>query len=101
MKRTNVVLDEELLEKARRVSGEKTYSATITKALEEIVKRDRFREALKRFQDAANQGGMFVPGHLEDVRPPEYSMDYVPPKRRGSADEVRAPRSKSRRRASR
>lgn len=39
MKRTNVVIDEHLLEEAVRVSGERTYSRTIERALEELVRR--------------------------------------------------------------
>ena len=39
MKRTNVVLDEQLLEEAVRVSGERTYSRTIERALQEMVRR--------------------------------------------------------------
>ena len=37
MKRTNLVLDENLLEEATRVLGAKTYSAAVNQALEEIV----------------------------------------------------------------
>jgi Arc/MetJ family transcription regulator len=37
MKRTNVVLDEQLLEEAVRVSGERTYSRTIERALDDLV----------------------------------------------------------------
>ena len=43
MKRTNVVLDEQLLEEAVRVSGEKTYARTIERALSEMVRRARAR----------------------------------------------------------
>jgi Arc/MetJ family transcription regulator len=43
MKRTNVVIDEELLEEAVRVSGERTYSRTIERALEEMVRRAQAR----------------------------------------------------------
>jgi hypothetical protein len=39
MKRTNVVLNEQLLEEATRLSGERTYSRTIERALEDFVKR--------------------------------------------------------------
>ena len=39
MKRTNVVLDEQLLEEAVRVSGERTYARTIERALQEMVQR--------------------------------------------------------------
>jgi Arc/MetJ family transcription regulator len=44
MKRTNVVLDEALLEEAVRTSGERTYSRTITRALEEMVRRAKARQ---------------------------------------------------------
>jgi Arc/MetJ family transcription regulator len=43
MKRTNVVIDEDLLEEAVRISGEKTYSRTIERALTEMVRRARAR----------------------------------------------------------
>ena len=43
MKRTNVVLDEVLLEEAVRISGERTYSRTIERALEEMVRRAKAR----------------------------------------------------------
>jgi len=39
MKRTDLVLDEEVLEEATRLSGEKTYSATVMRALEDFVRR--------------------------------------------------------------
>lgn len=39
MKRTNLVLDEELLEEAVRLSGERTYSRTVERALEDYVRR--------------------------------------------------------------
>jgi predicted nucleic acid-binding protein len=69
MKRTNVILDEELLEKARVATGEKTYSGAINTALEELVRRRSFHRAfdavselvkildapmpLERFEEAA------------------------------------------------
>lgn len=39
MKRTNLVLDEKLLEEATRLSGERTYSRTVDRALEDYVRR--------------------------------------------------------------
>jgi len=39
MKRTNLVLNEELLEEATRLSGEKTYSRVVQRALEDYVRR--------------------------------------------------------------
>ena len=43
MKRTNVVIDEALLDEAVRVSGQRTYSRTIERALEEMVSRAKAR----------------------------------------------------------
>jgi hypothetical protein len=47
MKRTNLVLREDLLEEATRLSGEKTYSRTVDRALEDFVRRMRARQILE------------------------------------------------------
>ena len=47
MKRTNLVLDEETLEEALRLSGERTYSATVDLALREFVRRARAKRILE------------------------------------------------------
>jgi Arc/MetJ family transcription regulator len=47
MKRTNLVLDEKLLEEATRLSGEKTYSAAVMRALEDFVRRAKARQILE------------------------------------------------------
>jgi Arc/MetJ family transcription regulator len=47
MKRTNLVLDEQLLEEATRLSGEKTYSAAVTLALQDFVRRAKARRILE------------------------------------------------------
>jgi Arc/MetJ family transcription regulator len=39
MKRTNLVLDPQILEEALRLSGERTYSRTVGRALEDFVRR--------------------------------------------------------------
>lgn len=44
MKRTNLVLREDLLLEATRLSGEKTYSRTVDRALEEFVRRMKARQ---------------------------------------------------------
>ena len=41
MKRTNLVLDEQILEEALRLSGERTYSKAVSRALSEFVRRAR------------------------------------------------------------
>lgn len=46
MKRTTLVLNEELLEEAKHLSREKTYSATVERALEDFVLRARARRIL-------------------------------------------------------
>ncbi len=47
MKRTNLVLDEALLEEATRLSGKRTYSATVDLALSELVRRARAGKILE------------------------------------------------------
>ncbi|MGH0032816.1 MAG: type II toxin-antitoxin system VapB family antitoxin [Myxococcota bacterium] len=47
MKRTNLVLDENTLEEATRLSGEKTYSAAVMRALEDFVRRAKARQILE------------------------------------------------------
>ena len=46
MKRTILVLDEQLLDDALRLSGERTYSAAVGRALEDFVRRIRARQIL-------------------------------------------------------
>ena len=53
MKRTNLVLHEDTLEEAVRLSGERTYSRTVDRALMEFVRRMKARKIL----DLAGSGG--------------------------------------------
>jgi Arc/MetJ family transcription regulator len=46
MVRKNLVLDEQLLEDAVRLSGERTYSGVVQRALEDYVRRIRARRIL-------------------------------------------------------
>lgn len=62
MKRTNLVLDEDLLEEAVRLGGERTYSRTVERALEEFVRRMKAR----RIFDLAGSG--LWEGNLSVVR---------------------------------
>ncbi len=64
MKRTNLVLDEEVLEQATRLSGEKTYSATVMRALEDFVRRAKARQIL----DLRSSG--LWEGDLPEMRTP-------------------------------
>lgn len=47
MKRTNLVLDEDTLKEATRLSGEKTYSAAVMRALEDFIRRAKARQILE------------------------------------------------------
>lgn len=62
MKRTNLVISEELLEEATRLSGERTYSRTVERALRDFVRRAKARRIL----DLAGSG--LWEGDLSQVR---------------------------------
>jgi len=62
MKRTNLVLDRKLLEEALRLSGERTYSRAVERALTEFVLKVRARRIL----DLAGSG--LWEGNLSEVR---------------------------------
>ena len=52
MKRTNLVLDEKILDEARRLAGVRTYSEVVNLALHELVHRINFA----RIDGFANSG---------------------------------------------
>ena len=60
MKRTNLVLDGDLLEEAVRVSGERTYSRTVERALRELVSRAKARRILGLAGSGLWQGNLSV-----------------------------------------
>ncbi|CAN5772914.1 hypothetical protein BH18ACI5_BH18ACI5_25330 [soil metagenome] len=60
MKRTNLVLNCELLEEATRLSGERTYSRTVERALEEFVRRVKARKILALAGSGLWQGDLAV-----------------------------------------
>ena len=47
MKRTNLVLDGDLLEETLRLSGERTYSRAVERAMEDFVRRVKARRILE------------------------------------------------------
>ncbi len=73
MKRTNLVLDERLLEEATRLSGERTYSRAVDRALAEFVRRARAGKILEL------AGAGLWEGDLAEMR------RDAPPRRRGGA----------------
>jgi Arc/MetJ family transcription regulator len=60
MKRTNLVLNEALLDEAQRLSGERTYSRTVERALEEFVRHARARRILDLAGSGAWAGDLSV-----------------------------------------
>jgi len=62
MKRTNLVVDGDLLEETLRLSGERTYSRAVEKALQDFVRRVKARRIL----DLAGSG--LWEGDLTEMR---------------------------------
>lgn len=60
MKRTNLVLDADLLEETLRVSQERTYSRAVERAMEEFVRRARARRILELAGSGAWAGDLQV-----------------------------------------
>ena len=60
MKRTNLVLDGDLLEEATRLSGERTYSRTVERALQEFVNRAKARRILEFAGSGTWEGDLSV-----------------------------------------
>jgi Arc/MetJ family transcription regulator len=62
MKRTNLVIREDLLEEAVKLSGERTYSRAVERALEDFVRRIKARRILEL------AGSGLWEGHLPTMR---------------------------------
>jgi Arc/MetJ family transcription regulator len=58
MKRTNLVLREDLLQEAVRLSGERTYSRTVERALLDFVNRMKARHILELAGSGAWKGDL-------------------------------------------
>ena len=58
MKRTNLVLDATVLQEAQRLGGERTYSRTVGRALEEFVRRAKAQRILELQGSGAWQGDL-------------------------------------------
>ena len=76
MKRTNLVLDEDLLNETKSASGQATYSAAVNEALAEYCRLKRVKKIYEF------QGSGIWEGNLSDMR-----ADYGPkPKKSKKAD---------------
>ena len=67
MKRTNLVLDEDLLERATRVLGVKTYSAAVNLALAETLRLKKIESLPGFFGKGLWQGDL---SEMREDRPP-------------------------------
>ena len=67
MKRTNLVLDEHLLEEAVRALGVKTYSAAVNLALAEAVRVKKVQELRQAFGQNLWEGNL---SQMREDRPP-------------------------------
>ena len=82
----NLIVDNELLEQARKKLGHKTYSETVNRALREVLRIEVLRDGLDRFEY-----DMWWPGYVEEFGPnPPLSRKQVRPLAR-SAKTARAP----------
>ena len=68
MKRTNLVLDAALLEETLKVSGERTYSRAVERAMQEFVRRAKARRILDFAGTGAWEGDLALV--REDAPPP-------------------------------
>ena len=75
MKRTNLVLDEDLLKEAARVLGAKTYSAAVNQALEEIVNVRKIQNLQQFFGKDLWEGD--IAEMREDKTPPAQSDEKL------------------------
>jgi len=60
MKRTNLMLDESILDEAHRLGGERTFSRTVERALAEFVRRTKARKILDLTGSGAWHGDLAV-----------------------------------------
>ncbi len=58
MRRTNLVLDAETLEEARRALGTKTYSETVNQALADVVRQHKMRSIAQFFGKGLWKGNL-------------------------------------------
>ena len=71
MKRTNLVLDGDILEEARRALGTKTYSETVNKALAESVRQHKMRSIVEFFGKGLWEGDL---SEMREDRPRRHAQ---------------------------
>ena len=66
MKRTTLMVNEQLLEEAARLAGAKTYSSVVNQALEALVRRVKARQILRLAGSGLWEGNL---GQMRSDRP--------------------------------
>ncbi|MFQ6117565.1 MAG: CopG family ribbon-helix-helix protein [Candidatus Bipolaricaulia bacterium] len=84
MRRTNVMLPEELLEEIDRVAGKRKRSRFIAEAIEEKLARMRFEEAL------AQAAGAWSAEHHPELKTQEEINRYLERVRRSTDERIRS-----------
>ena len=72
MKRTNLVLDEHLLEEVTRVLSAKTYSAAVNTALEEVIRLRKIQSLPQSFGTGLWEGDL---REMREDRPTAGGLD--------------------------
>ena len=75
MKRTNLVLDEDLLEKATHALGVKTYSAAVNLALGEVLRMKKIQSLPQFFGQGLWQGNL---SEMREDQPRRTSREQAP-----------------------
>lgn len=89
MKRFNLVLNEELVERVRQITGERTYAGAVMKALSEMDRLERLRSGLEKIH------GIGWDGDLADMRT-SLAAEYEDRESRGTRIIADAPVKKRR-----
>ena len=75
MKRTSLVLDEEILREATRVLGAKTYSAAVNQAMQEVLCIRKIQSLPEFFGKGLWQGDLTQMGEDKTARPAAGHID--------------------------
>jgi len=89
MKRMSLMVDGDMLEKARKALGVATASETINRALSEVLRIETLRDGLDRIDY-----NMFWPGYVEEYGPNPPLAPEGRKRSRSAAKVVREPRAR-------
>jgi len=76
MKRTNLVLNEEVLREATRVLGAKTYSAAVNQAMEEVIRIRKIQSLAEFFGQGLWEGDLAQMRQDKPLRRPRQAAGH-------------------------